>query len=108
VLVMYLGKVVEVGPVESIYESPRHPYTRALLDAMPSMDPDRRGEQATLTGDPPNPINPPPGCRFHTRCKLVTALCAHAEPLPHDVGGGHLAACHLANPQSGHPRLAAA
>ena len=64
VLVMYLGKVVEVGPVESIYGGPQHPYTRALLGAMPSMDPDRRGEQVTLTGDPPNPINPPPGVPF--------------------------------------------
>jgi peptide/nickel transport system ATP-binding protein len=60
VLVMYLGKVVELGPVESIYADPRHPYTRALLGAMPAMDPDRRGEHVTLTGDPPNPINPPP------------------------------------------------
>ena len=76
VLVMYLGKVVEIGPVESIYGSPSHPYTRALLGAMPSMDPDRRGEQATLTGDPPNPINPPPGCRFHTRCAHAEACCA--------------------------------
>jgi peptide/nickel transport system ATP-binding protein len=108
VMVMYLGKVAEVGPAESIFSGPRHPYTEALLASMPSMDPDRRTQEAPITGDPPNPINPPPGCRFHTRCKLVTALCAHAEPLPHDVGGGHFAACHLANPQSGHPRLAAA
>ena len=109
---MYLGKVVEYGPVESIYASPRHPYTRALLGAMPSMDPDRRGEQATLTGDPPNPINPPPGCRFHTRCPHAEACCAATEPrLAADAHvGGHYAACHMLVPGSGHsaaPRIAA-
>ena len=108
VMVMYLGKVAEVGPSEQIFTRPRHPYTEALLASMPSMDPDRRTQEAPISGDPPNPINPPPGCRFHTRCKFGTALCANAEPPPHDVGGGHLAACHLANPESGHPRLAAA
>ncbi len=108
VMVMYLGKVAEIGPSEAIFENPRHPYTQALLASMPSMDPDRRTEEAPISGDPPNPINPPPGCRFHTRCKYVTALCANAEPVLADVGGGHRAACHLANPQSGHPRLAAA
>jgi peptide/nickel transport system ATP-binding protein len=112
VLVMYLGKVVEYGPVESIYANPRHPYTRALLGAMPSMDPDRRGEQATLTGDPPNPINPPPGCRFHTRCPHAEACCAAAEPrLAADASvSGHYAACHMLVPGSGHsaaPRIAA-
>ncbi len=78
------------------------------LNVVPSMDPEKRTQEAPISGDPPNPINPPPGCRFHTRCNMVAALCAHAEPPPHDVGAGHLAACHLANPQSGHPRLAAA
>ncbi|HSI42161.1 MAG TPA: oligopeptide/dipeptide ABC transporter ATP-binding protein [Xanthobacteraceae bacterium] len=107
VMVMYLGKVAEVGGSDNIFERPGHPYTQALLSSMPSMDPDNRTEEAPLSGDPPNPINPPPGCRFHTRCKYVTALCSHAEPALHDVGGGHLAACHLANPQSGHPRLSA-
>jgi peptide/nickel transport system ATP-binding protein len=112
VLVMYLGKVVEIGPVESIYGSPRHPYTRALFGAMPSMDPDRRGEQATLTGDPPNPINPPPGCRFHTRCAHAEACCAASEPpLAADAASGdHLASCHMLMPGSGHsaaPRIAA-
>ncbi|MEA2968826.1 MAG: hypothetical protein QOE78_2087, partial [Alphaproteobacteria bacterium] len=108
VMVMYLGKVAEIGPAEAIFSAPRHPYTEALFASMPSMDPDNRTHEAPISGDPPNPINPPPGCRFHTRCKLVTALCAHAEPPLYDVGGGHLAACHLANPASGHPRLAAA
>ena len=108
VMVMYLGKVAEVGPADAIFSAPRHPYTEALLASMPSMDPDHRTHEAPISGDPPNPINPPPGCRFHTRCKMVTALCAHAEPPLYDVGGGHLAACHMANPASGHPRLAAA
>jgi peptide/nickel transport system ATP-binding protein len=111
VLVMYLGKVVEIGPVESIYGRPSHPYTRALLGAMPSMDPDRRGEQATLTGDPPNPINPPPGCRFHTRCAHAEACCAAVEPMLATVGDGkHHAACHMLISGSGHsfaPRAAA-
>jgi peptide/nickel transport system ATP-binding protein len=111
VLVMYLGKVVEVGPVESIYARPLHPYTRALLGAMPSMDPDRRGEQATLTGDPPNPINPPPGCRFHTRCAHAEACCAMVEPrLAAADGRDHHVACHMLIAGSGHsaaPRAAA-
>jgi peptide/nickel transport system ATP-binding protein len=112
VLVMYLGKVVEYGPVESIYGGPRHPYTRALLGAMPSMDPDRRGEHVTLAGDPPNPINPPSGCRFHTRCPHAEACCATAEPsLVADAGaGGHATACHMMIAGSGHsaaPRIAA-
>jgi len=112
VLVMYLGKVVEHGPVESIYGNPRHPYTRALLGAMPSMDPDRRGDHVTLAGDPPNPINPPPGCRFHTRCPHAEACCAATEPrLAADANlGSHHAACHMLIPGSGHsaaPRIAA-
>jgi peptide/nickel transport system ATP-binding protein len=112
VLVMYLGKVVEVGPVEGIYGSPRHPYTRALLGAMPSMDPDRRGEHAMLTGDPPNPINPPSGCRFHTRCAHREACCAASEPpLTADANShDHLASCCMLVPGSGHsaaPRIAA-
>jgi peptide/nickel transport system ATP-binding protein len=109
VLVMYLGKIVEVGPVESIYGGPQHPYTRALLGAMPSMDPDRRGEQITLTGDPPNPINPPPGCRFHTRCAHAEACCAAVEPILAG-DGDHRAACHMLIAGSGHtfsPRAAA-
>lgn len=104
VLVMYLGKIVEVGPVDSIYGHARHPYTRALLGAMPSMDPDRRGEQATLSGDPPNPINPPSGCRFHTRCAHAEACCVAVEPqlVGDGAAGGHLAACHMLIPGSGH------
>src|SRR6202012_817135 len=80
VMVMYLGKIVEIGDVDDIYDSPRHPYTKALLSAMPSMDPDRRTTGAPLSGDPPNPINPPPGCRFRPRCAFAEALCERREP----------------------------
>jgi peptide/nickel transport system ATP-binding protein len=104
VLVIYLGKIVEFGPVESIYGNPRHPYTRALLGAMPSMDPERRGEHVTLAGDPPNPIDPPSGCRFHTRCAHAEACCAAAEPslIADASAGGHYAACHMLIAGSGH------
>ena len=97
VMVMYLGKVAELGPSDAIFARPRHPYTAALLSSMPSMDPDRRTEEAPLSGDPPNPIDPPPGCRFHTRCSLVFDTCPRLVPKLSDVGGGHLAACHLAD-----------
>jgi len=110
VLVMYLGKVVEVGPVDDIYGNPSHPYTRALLGAMPSMDPDNRGKQQILTGDPPNPINPPPGCRFHTRCGHAEPCCSTREPKLSSVGtaSAHQAACHMLIPGSGHSAAPAA
>jgi peptide/nickel transport system ATP-binding protein len=81
VMVMYLGKVVEIGPVDRIYGATAHPYTRALLSAMPSMDPTHRTEVPPLQGDPPNPINPPSGCRFRTRCPFAENVCAAREPL---------------------------
>jgi peptide/nickel transport system ATP-binding protein len=104
VLVMYLGKVVEVGPVEAIYEQAKHPYTRALLASRPSMDPDIRVERAPLAGDPPNPINPPSGCRFRTRCPHAEAVCERDEPELRTVPGDdtHVVACHMARPKSGH------
>ncbi len=95
VMVMYLGEVAEIGPAEALYAAPRHPYTEALLAAMPSMDPDRRTEAAPLTGDPPSPIDPPPGCRFHTRCPRAFGPCAVDAPRSLPVGPGHEAACHL-------------
>ena len=110
VLVMYLGIVAEQGPVEAIYERPAHPYTRALLASRPSMDPARRRTEPPLTGDPPNPVNPPSGCRFRTRCPHAEAVCAERVPVSTDLGGGHEAACHMAEPGSGHTqagRLAA-
>ena len=108
VMVMYLGKIAEIGPVDALYSAPAHPYTRALLAAMPSMDPDRRTMEPPLTGDPPNPINPPAGCRFHTRCKFAQDVCGEEQPvlhiLPHAL---HLAACHAHIPHSGHSGLEA-
>ena len=104
VMVMYLGKIVEFGPVDRIYRDPRHPYTKALLLAMPSMDPRRRTQEAPLSGDPPNPINPPSGCRFRTRCPFAEAVCADVPPaLTADDGGGAVA-CHMLSQGSGHSR----
>src|SRR5262249_9690354 len=76
VVVMYLGEIMETGPVEALWGGARHPYTRALLASMPSLDPDRRTQLPPITGDPPNPIAPPSGCRFHTRCPFVEAVCS--------------------------------
>ena len=95
VMVMYLGRVVETGPVDRIFGASRHPYTRALLSAVPSMDPDHRTERSPLAGDPPNPINPPSGCRFRDRCPHAAAVCAAVEPVLRETSPGHWAACHL-------------
>lgn len=102
VMVMYLGEVVEIGPVEALYADARHPYTRALLAAMPSMDPDRRTMEAPLSGDPPNPINPPSGCRFHPRCPFAEPVCANIRPVLAVSSGEAAAACHMAVLGSGH------
>ncbi len=103
VMVMYLGEVAEIGPVDAIYAKPAHPYSRALLASMPSMDPDSRTEAVVLTGDPPNPINPPPGCRFHTRCAFAEPVCSREKPLLHArAAQGHFAACHVGGVDTGH------
>ena len=109
VLVMYLGRVAELGPTEALYTGSRHPYTTALLGSMLSMDPDRRTAEAPVAGDPPNPINPPPGCRFHTRCAFAEGVCSAADPAlaPVDTAG-HAAACHMAIAGSGHSKAKAA
>jgi len=107
VLVMYLGEVVEIGPVEAIYDRPAHPYTRALLASRPSMDPAKRRTVPPLVGDPPNPVNPPSGCRFRTRCGFAEDVCAARKPIAADLGDGHLAACHMATPDSGHSKAGA-
>jgi peptide/nickel transport system ATP-binding protein len=102
VVVMYLGRIVEAGEVGAIFRRPSHPYTRALLRAMPSMDPERRTEVSPLTGDPPNPINPPSGCRFRTRCAFAEAVCARMAPDLEAIGSDHDVACHMMVPGSGH------
>ena len=95
VLVMYLGQVVEIGDSETLFNNPAHPYTQALLSSIPTLDPDRRTEKPPLAGDPPNPINPPAGCRFHPRCPLAEAQCKANDPQLHTVAAGHSAACLL-------------
>jgi oligopeptide/dipeptide ABC transporter ATP-binding protein len=96
IAVMYLGKVVEVSPAEELYTNPAHPYTVALLSAIPIPDPKENAarEPLVLEGDVPSPIDPPPACRFHTRCPRATEVCRQVEPPLVDYGHGHLAACH--------------
>ncbi|KAI3594608.1 ABC transporter, ATP-binding protein (cluster 5, nickel/peptides/opines) [Cupriavidus sp. U2] len=102
VMVMYLGKVVEIGDTESVYANPAHPYTRALLASMPSMDPDHRTQAAPLAGDPPNPINPPSGCSFHPRCARAEPVCERRAPMLSDALAGHPVSCLMAMPDGGH------
>ena len=98
VAVMYLGKIVELADRDTIYAHPGHPYTRALLSAVPIPDPraEKQRHRIILTGDVPSPINPPPACRFHTRCPLVQTICKEQEPAFRDIGAGHKVACHFA------------
>ena len=96
VCVMFLGKVCEIGPTEEVYNHPRHPYTRFLLDAVPQPDPRLRGKEIRLLrGDPPSPANPPSGCRFRTRCPFAKACCSEQEPPLRELDGVQ-AACHFA------------
>ncbi|MBC7470928.1 MAG: ABC transporter ATP-binding protein [Ramlibacter sp.] len=98
VMVMYLGQVVEIAPVQPLYDQPLHPYTAALLSALPSMDPDRRSERPPLAGDPPDPSGSAAGCRFRDRCVHAHAPCAGVVPRLREAAAGHWVACHLDDP----------
>ena len=101
VAVMYLGKIVELTDRETLFSDPRHPYTRALLSAAPVPEPGARRDRIILKGDIPSPINPPSGCRFHTRCPFAEARCLAEEPVMRAIGSGHQVACHLVDEQAG-------
>ena len=108
IIVMYLGKLMEISPAQELYSKPIHPYSSALLSAIPIPDPEenRRRERPLVSGEPPSPVRPPPGCRFHTRCPRATDVCREVEPQLTEYAGGHLAACH--HPQNVSPEEIAA
>jgi oligopeptide transport system ATP-binding protein len=95
VAIMYLGRIVEVGPTIQVFTSPQHPYTRGLLEANPSPDPAVRRERPAIGGELPSPLSVPSGCRFRTRCAFATDICSSVDPALEDVGPRHRAACHV-------------
>jgi oligopeptide/dipeptide ABC transporter ATP-binding protein len=97
VAVMYLGKIVELSETDELFANPKHPYTEALMSAVPVPDPDYSTERIRLAGDVPSPINPPPGCNFHPRCRYVREICRRDPPAYEDLGDNHFATCHFAN-----------
>jgi peptide/nickel transport system ATP-binding protein len=101
VAVMYLGRIVEEGTVEHVYHDPQHPYTRALLSAIPPADPSVEHRPIALAGDVPTPIDPPSGCPFHPRCPLAQPVCGTVVPPSLDYGGRHVAACHVTAAEHG-------
>jgi oligopeptide/dipeptide ABC transporter ATP-binding protein len=96
IIVMYLGNIMEISPKKSLFDRPLHPYTQALLNAIPIPDPDRRTFKAVIKGDVPSPRNPPAGCVFHTRCSLAQTICRETKPQMREIEQGHFAACHFA------------
>ncbi len=98
IAVMYLGKIVEMCSKDALFATPMHPYTEALLSAIPVPDPDYTKNRIILEGDVPSPISPPSGCRFHTRCRYAMDICKVEEPAFIDLGGAHFCACHLRKP----------
>jgi len=96
IAVMYLGKIMEMGPTEKIIYEPLHPYTEALISAVPIPDPTSKRIEVVIKGEIPSPINPPPGCRFHTRCPIAEEICRTEEPALINAGGEHYVACHVA------------
>lgn len=95
VAVMYLGEVVELGLKNEIFDNPKHPYTKALLSAIPTINPESKQEKILLSGDLPSPQNPPKGCKFHTRCPYVMEVCKSVSPKKHEISYTHFAKCHL-------------
>ena len=95
---MYLGHIVELADRNTLFANPAHPYTKALLAAIPVPDPDVQSMSGELTGDVPSPLNPPKGCCFHTRCPYATERCRTEAPQLHNVAPGHSVACHLCEP----------
>ena len=97
VAVMYLGSIVESAPTRSLFNQPRHPYTKALLSAIPSQHPEDRGKAQKLEGEIPSPVNPPSGCRFHTRCPVAEERCRNEIPQWREISDGHAVSCHFSN-----------
>jgi oligopeptide/dipeptide ABC transporter ATP-binding protein len=94
---MYVGKTSEIGETDNVLKNPLHPYTEALISAVPPADPGIHQQRILLEGDVPSPANPPPGCVFHPRCAYADAICSQKEPELREVKGGHFATCHFAD-----------
>jgi oligopeptide/dipeptide ABC transporter ATP-binding protein len=94
---MYLGKIVELAETEELFSNPKHPYTEALMSAVPIPDPDYKVGRIILTGDVPSPVNPPSGCYFHPRCRYAREICKTEPPAYRELGGEHFVTCHLAD-----------